>query len=713
MPRAAGAAATTAKPLPSSALPQPVDYAALGAAALVEALCSGDLDAQRAATAQVTEMFETLSTSDSAVNELRSCGVVPALVALIQPEIVDTCTTAALEAFWAYLSNDKSPFLELELTAYHLDSIWAVACHFSEEVGTGYEAGLAIEVLDKHLDVFERQADAWEFSVRHGPDLQVLLSKLTSFASDFVSGLLDFVTVLANAPGMRVTLATAESLQGMSACLVKYHTERKPEICVTIMQLMLRAITTTTLRDDYMEIRSCGVLAAVVPWMASASAAFLRDHGNARLYDVAANAATQLVSAVYQLSPGDSRRRIADMLCMQPGALAGVFYRITSDSIAGDTPEFVHDVLTKDLRPEVCLLDSHFLLCHLARAALTLSFCNVLEDLLIEQLDDECMVALATPMPHQRLPAAASAGVLSCAAPGARRVFVDGDCIELVIDGLVAAARGNLVNGCAPEFSKAALFQSLATAVSAAKLSPAVHDDATTRSGGGANATAHAGAPQLKRPRFAGTLTAADVNLQRRDSTVFVVAGRPFYAAGIMMEKCSAVIADALRDAPAEASVTVPMPADVPVASHYELFGAAVEHAYTGEVAATLACDSLFDLWCVGDYLCMKELCGWCCERLVGALHAADPEDKRIKTLRSIWNRAFERRAVQLCDACATAFLHAFRTAVSDELDDALPALLAEIEDAAPPDCKPSAHVARVLRDALTLTLTLEDDEAA
>jgi hypothetical protein len=62
------------------------------------------------------------------------------------------------------------------------------------------------------------------------------------------------------------------------------------------------------------------------------------------------------------------------------------------------------------------------------------------------------------------------------------------------------------------------------------------------------------------------------------------------------MEKCSAVIADALRDTPAEASVAIPMPADVPAASQYELFGAAVEHTYTGGVTATLGYDSVFHL---------------------------------------------------------------------------------------------------------------------
>jgi hypothetical protein len=187
------------------------------------------------------------------------------------------------------------------------------------------------------------------------------------------------------------------------------------------------------------------------------------------------------------------------------------------------------------------------------------------------------------------------------------------------------------------------------------------------------------------------TLVAADVNVQRRDSTVFLIGGQPFYAVGAVIEKKSSVLADALRNAATLDPIALPLPSGVAADERYATFRAAVEHAYTGGVADAAAA-SLLPLWCLGDHLQMDELCAWCIERIAPCL-AAD-----AALLEAAWAAALARPCDSLCDACARAWL---RLNAANEEYDAVLQLLLRMQAGCGAGAAPAAQLVRVLRAAL------------
>jgi len=212
--------------------------------------------------------------------------------------------------------------------------------------------------------------------------------------------------------------------------------------------------------------------------------------------------------------------------------------------------------------------------------------------------------------------------------------------------------------------------------------------------------------PVAKRARTtsAATLRASDVNVQRRDSTVLLIAGRPFYAIGALIETKSVVLADALSSAETLDPIAIALPNEVPEEQQYALFHAAVELAYTGTIASDVTAESLLPLWCLGDHLQMNELCAWCVERLTPAL--AD----NAALLERAWTAALARPSDALGDACATAWLSYHQPKpVSDRtaMD-----LLKRVHDGCAAKELVAAQLVRVMRKALLASLT-GDAEAA
>jgi len=183
--------------------------------------------------------------------------------------------------------------------------------------------------------------------------------------------------------------------------------------------------------------------------------------------------------------------------------------------------------------------------------------------------------------------------------------------------------------------------------------------------------------------------------VQRRDSTVLLIAGRPFYVNGALIEAKSAVLADALSSATTLDPVAIALPNEVPEEQQYALFHAAVEHAYTGASAASqIAPESLLPLWCLGDHLQLEELCAWCVERLVPVLA------KDSALLERAWTTALARPSDALGDACATAWLLLEKSVPNwGEITAIL--LLKRVHESCAAEKLVAAQLARVLRKAL------------
>ena len=220
----------------------------------------------------------------------------------------------------------------------------------------------------------------------------------------------------------------------------------------------------------------------------------------------------------------------------------------------------------------------------------------------------------------------------------------------------------------------------------------------------GDEAAASGPAPKRARTSGAATLLASDVNVQRRDSTVLLIAGRPFYVNGALLETKSAVLADALSGATTLDPVAVPLPNEVPEDQQYGLFHIAVEHAYTGKIASDVAAESLLQLWCLGDHLQLDELCAWCVERLVPVLA------KDATLLERAWMTALARPSDVLGDACATAWL--VQASVPTLADITAVLLLKRVHESCADNELVAAQLVRVLRKALLAAIAKADAAA-
>jgi hypothetical protein len=378
------------------------------------------------------------------------------------------------------------------------------------------------------------------------------------------------------------------------------------------------------------------------------------------------------------------------LLLSQPGALAGValvpslarqvYHR---DSHLRFLSQLQEEAVLR-ANAESWLLDAHFA----AFAVLELRSLKVAAaDALVRHfVTDWCTAdsldALEHHLPHQALPAAVSLAMLAGSDARFRDLLAGGARLELLTSALVQAAAPDYEQapqGCRREWQLRVLRTAVKSAADAAGLLAAAPDADEEE------------APLAKRQRTGGAaLRAEDVNVQRRDSTVFLIQGQPFYAVGYAVESKSKVLADALRNAQTLDPIALPLPRGVADTEHYAIFRAAVEHAYTGGVAGVAAA-SLLPLWCMGDHLQMDELCAWCIQRIAPCL-ATD-----AALLEAAWAAALARPCDALCDACARAWL---RLAAAAE-DEAALQLLRRMQAGCAAGAAPAAQLARVLRAAL------------
>ena len=301
----------------------------------------------------------------------------------------------------------------------------------------------------------------------------------------------------------------------------------------------------------------------------------------------------------------------------------------------------------------------------------------------------DCLRAMAQPLEHQKLAVAVSLASLTDDGSEFKRLLAADDHIDVLAQALVESAASPRVDkdiaGDFGAWQEEALRQSIGWLGDHIGL-----DDAAAH---GTETVADGPAPKRART-FGGTkLRASDVNVQRRDSTILLVAGRPFYVVGPLIEASSAVLADALSSAATLDPVTVALPNQVPEEQQYALFHAAVEHAYTGAVASDVAAESLLPLWCLGDHLQMNELCAWCEQRLVPVL----ANDAAL--LERAWTAALSRPSDALGDACATAWLLLEAPLGLDDITAIL--LLKRVSESCAAKELVAAQLARVLRKAL------------
>jgi hypothetical protein len=406
------------------------------------------------------------------------------------------------------------------------------------------------------------------------------------------------------------------------------------------------------------------------------------------------------------------RQRIHNLIFACPGALSGVIAGVghaCSNHDDGDALVGFLDGL-RGVTPasaESFLVDTHF-------AAFAVFYRSVIQAsrrayvhmrgrLISVWKSPGCLRALAQPLTRQKLAAAVSLACLSDEGHDFRRILAENDHLEVLAQALVVSASsprldtGTDLAGDFQAWRETALRRSLQWLASEVGL-----DDT-----GVAGVEAAAG-PAAKRARTAGgaLVRASDVNVQRRDSTVLLIAGRPFYVVGLLIETKSAVLADALSGATTLDPIAIALSNEVPEDQQYDLFHAAVEHAYTGSVASDLAAESLLPLWCLGDHLQMDELCAWCAERLVPVLA------KDAALLERAWSTALARPSDTLGDACATAWL-ALEYVTPGMEDISAMLLLKRVHESCAAKELVAAQLVRVLRKALLADIAKDDAAAA
>jgi len=339
-----------------------------------------------------------------------------------------------------------------------------------------------------------------------------------------------------------------------------------------------------------------------------------------------------------------------------------------------------------------------------------LSYTRLRAELVNSWRTPDCLRALSRPLKQQKLAAAVSLACLCDEGNEFRRLIAANDHLE-VLSQAVVDLTGSLPldKACAGDFQAwrgKAVRRSVVWLAEDLRLNdPAAGGD-----------DAMVAEPAAKRARTTGgaMLRASDVNVQRRDSTVLLIAGRPFYVFGALIETKSAVLADALSSATTLDPVAIALPNEVPEEQQYGLFHIAVEHAYTGTIASDVSADSLLPLWCLGDHLQLDELCAWCVERLVPVLA------KNATMLEHAWTAALARPSDALGDACATAWL--LLECSIQTLDDLTAMLvLKHVHESCAAKELVTAQLVRVMRKALlkkianvheaAIDLTGEDDE--
>ena len=437
-------------------------------------------------------------------------------------------------------------------------------------------------------------------------------------------------------------------------------------------------------RENHVALYDAGVYTAVVATMQSSRTVLCTAAANVLHRAYAANA---LVPALRTL------------LLRTPGALVSVALAAAADTSTPNHARFLLRLMQQDNdlgnAHASWLLDADY-------AALAVMELRGKDDGLVNAFmarwtgaADHCIRILAQPLPYDELPALVSNALLAAActprAARFRELLASGTRLELLLGNYTVYAGfvcpADCIHASRRQWHRRAIrgaVRAIAGVVSMSAAAGAAHE-------------ADAAEPAAKRARTASaSLRAEDVNVKRRDSTVFVIGGEPFYVNGELIEAASPLLRDALHAAESLDPIPLPAPHGVPAEHHYALFRAAVEHAYTGCIA-DIAASQLLPLWCLADHLQMASLRAWCAARLRPLLAA------NAELLESAWESALSRSCDALCLACARAWLEVLAAEPAEPPSpDANLELLARLE----PSCAqgtttPSQYVVRALRAAL------------
>ena len=145
-------------------------------------------------------------------------------------------------------------------------------------------------------------------------------------------------------------------------------------------------------------------------------------------------------------------------------------------------------------------------------------------------------------------------------------------------------------------------------------------------------------------------LDANDVGVQHRDSTIFLIAAKPFYVHSIAMEKASPVLKQAMETAGfSREPIALPLAIDAPADRHHALFGLAVEFAYTGAITR-LSDDDALPLYTLAEFLQINALRSYVLDTRLERLMHAD-----VVFTERVWAVAMTFPALQ--EAAATAII--------------------------------------------------------
>jgi hypothetical protein len=688
----------TAAPAPDAGLPAAGDAALADAAranpmALVHALRGADAAAAEATKATLAKLLGGAADAPAnpdVVAALLDGGAVAALLGLLAPAeaaagaaVVDVA--AAILVRLTYMSSAAA-------TAVHAGGGLPVLLAVAEQASTraaGHAAGVLHNCFKEEAISTACGSDA-DFVRR----LVTLLQKQPATAAVLESICKGLAHMCVHSAASHTTFWAANGIPLVVAVVHRALQLSWPAVCVDALRLLYKFRPRGGATEELViGLRDAGAYTACVQLLAAATGRSC-TWTSAKALLVAVWAASLLMVAYRE---PELSAHIRQLLISMPGAFAGLamaVFGMTEVPAEFNIPFHglkklcEDDVMTSS--PELWLLDSHFATCFILRArtadvqdelaALARAFAAYWNK-------PQCLLALAHPLPHQQLPAAASLAMLAGDGAHFRGLLVSSGRVETLTAALVDVAvqsfQDTKPKGYGQQYHRCVLHRALKAAAAAAGLT-AVAAAADVAAGGD-------GPPALRMRFSVSALSADDVNVQRRDSTVLLLSERPFYVVGAILEKKSAVLSQALQDASTLDPVTLPMSVGVPADMHYELFHAAVEHCYTGTVRV-IADAALLPLWCLGDHLQMDDLRAWCIQRLAPLLR------RDMALLEAAWTTALTRPCDALCDACAAAWLGADEEA---EDDAALLQLLARLHAACPADAPLAAQLARVLRAGL------------
>jgi hypothetical protein len=706
-------------------------------AALVHTLCSGDAAAQLAAAKTVSDLAEGLEVREEEYarfcDALVELGAIPALLQLLSscsPEDERALASAKALEWLAFSSSPALTLLAaggiaLLLGIVHMD----VRCERAATLPVTSVLRMCMReaaVRDACAADAELNRILVEILGKKGLDVNVVYN--------LCEGLGDYVK---HGRAARDALRSAHCLPALAALMSDPHEKHWRKLIGVVLTYLQRADGGTA-EAAHAALYDEGIYAActAVLGAATSSAKPLRT-SEARTFNIVAKILRHAFDESEVLRPA-----LRQYLLVQPGTLAGVAHaaRICKDAdgsrerLVSFLRRLQEDEVLKAV-PGLWLLDAHYAAC--AVTQLRGGDMTLARRFVSQWRTASCLCALANPLPLQALPAAVSLACLATWDACFRKLLASRTRLETLCDALVAAANRRSIEavaeGGSAEDDSDSDGASLEDESSDAKAAPTdmsqrpslwwqlrVFRQAIKSAVEGAQLSAAPVAaapeaspddddePSAKRQRASCcgvTLSAADVNVRRRDSTVLLIGGEPFYAHGAVLEAHSAVLADGLRDAETLDPIALPLPTGVPAKLHYRLFRAAVEHAYTGGIATDMSAEELLPLFCLADHLQMDSLCAWCVERMAPLLVPA------ACMLETVWAAALARSCDALCDACATAWLVAASTN-EDAKDTTLLDVLARMHDACGKNASLSTQLARVLRAAL-LAREEEDGLAA